>query len=158
MTAKLPIKIRSYQVGDAAQIEQLFYDTVHAINRRDYTEKQVEIWAEQGKINRLSRPLENSYAYVAEVNGQIVGFADINSTGYLDRLYVHKDFQRRGIAAKLLDVLETKARDLHLSKVTVDASITAKPFFLANGYSVEEEQSKIVQGISFTNFKMHKRI
>lgn len=59
MTTHFSIQICPFQLSDADQVQQLFHDTVHTIIRRDYTEKQVEIWAEQGKKNRLSRPLEN---------------------------------------------------------------------------------------------------
>lgn len=37
--------------------------------------------------------------WIAEQNGQIVGFGDISWDGYLDRLYVHARFQRQGAAA-----------------------------------------------------------
>lgn len=35
------------------------------------------------------------YTIVAVKNKIIVGFGDIDRTGYLDRMYVHKDFQRQ---------------------------------------------------------------
>jgi len=78
--------------------------------------------------------------------------------GYLDRLYVHKDFQRCGVRGRLLKVLESKARGLLIYKINTEASITAKPFFLAKGYLVEEEQIKIIRNISFVNFKMSKNL
>lgn len=33
--------IRAYQPFDAAPLAALFYQTVHTVNRRDYTEKQL---------------------------------------------------------------------------------------------------------------------
>jgi len=148
--------IRRYRASDQSQVGQLFYDTVHTINRRDYTQEQVDASAPEACRSGLSRSLENSHAYVAEINGQIVGFGDITSEGTLDRLYVHKDFQRRGIASKLLEALEAKARELHLTEIHTESSITAKPFFLAKGYQVKEEQVKMVKGVPFINFKMYK--
>ena len=46
---------------------------------------------------------------------------------YLDRLYVHKDYQRRGIASAICDALEASMPG---KPITTHASITAKPFFL----------------------------
>ncbi len=43
---------------------------------------------------------------VAELGGQIVGFGDMDKTGYLDRLYVHRDFQGRHIATAICNELE----------------------------------------------------
>ena len=152
------LQIRPYRLSDEEQIKQLFQHTVHAIIGQDYSDNQVKIWIEEGERNRLSRPLEKSHAYVAILNDQIVGFADITSEGYLDRFYVHKDFQRCGIASKLLAVLESKARELDVDNIIVDASLTAQPFFNAKGYSIIEKQSTIVQGVPFTIFKMNKKI
>ncbi len=150
------IHIRPYRLSDLPQIENLVYETVHAINRLDYTQEQADVWADLAKKNLISRPLEKSLAYVAEINGQIVGFGDITSEGYLDRLYIHKNFQGRGIASKLLEVLESKV--LHVREIQTDASITAKPFFLAKGYLVKEQLSKVIKGISLSYFKMYKKL
>ena len=38
------------------------------------------------------------------------GFADMDADGYLDRLYVHKDYQGRGVATALCDALEQAAQ------------------------------------------------
>ena len=43
---------------------------------------------------------------IAVKNGEIVGFGDMDETGYLDRLYVHKDYQGQGIASAICDELE----------------------------------------------------
>lgn len=150
------IHIRPYRLSDLPQIERLVVDTIHAINRRDYTQEQAEVWADLAKKNLIARPLEKNHTYVAEINGQIVGFGEITSEGYLDRLYVHKDFQGRGIASKLLEVLESKV--LHVREIETDASITAKPFFLAKGYLVKEKQVKDIKGISLVNFRMYKKL
>ena len=45
------------------------------------------------------------FTLVAEENGVITGFGDMDSSGYLDRLYVHRDFQGKGIASVLCDRL-----------------------------------------------------
>jgi GNAT superfamily N-acetyltransferase len=159
MTNNLPIQIRPYRLSDQSHIGQLFYDTVHTVNRKDYTQHQVDAWApDTSKTGQFPRPLEKNYSYIAEKNGLIIGFGDISSDGYLDRLFVHKDFQRCGVASKLLKVLESKAKDLHLTEITTEASITAKPFFLAKGYLVKEEQVKVVKDTTLTNFKMYKKI
>ena len=37
--------IREYRPADCKEIEKLFYDTVHTVNARDYTEAQLAAWA-----------------------------------------------------------------------------------------------------------------
>lgn len=48
-------------------------------------------------IEKWDTSFLKNYTVVAESNGIIVGFGDIAEDGYLDRLYVHKAFQRIGI-------------------------------------------------------------
>lgn len=149
------IEIRLAEPSDGPQIGQLIYDTVHTVNLKDYSQEQVKTWAPDPVIFSTYDP---SYAYVAELNHEILGFANLTSTGYLNRLYVHKDFQGKGIARRLLQAVEAKAHELGLSEITTESSITAKPFFLAQGFVVQQQQVKVLRGVSFINFKMYKKL
>lgn len=42
--------IRPYCEEDLEEIAQLFYDTVHTVNAKDYTPRQLDVWA-TGKID-----------------------------------------------------------------------------------------------------------
>ena len=39
------MEIRAYHPTDCEQIAQLFYETVHTINAKDYTQEQLDAWA-----------------------------------------------------------------------------------------------------------------
>lgn len=91
--------IRKYQPCDCKELAELFYHTVHTINARDYAKEQLDVWAE-GKIDleKWNRSFQDHYSIVAVDNKIIIGFGDIDNTGYLDRLYVHADYQGKGVA------------------------------------------------------------
>ena len=98
--------IREYQPCDCREITELFYNTIHTINAKDYTEEQLTAWAtDKPDMERWSSSLQEHFSLVAIEAGMIVGFGDIDSTGYVDRLYVHKDYQRKGIATAICDML-----------------------------------------------------
>lgn len=82
----------------------------------------------------------------------LVGFGDIDKTGYLDRLFVHADYQRKGIATAICNQLEQAVQ----GNITTDASITAKPFFEKRDYKIVKEQQVERQGIFLTNYVMIK--
>ncbi len=147
------ILIRFATPEDAQQIGQFIYDTIRSINIKDYDEKQVKTWAPDPFIYSK---YDDSYAYVADINGLIVGFANLTHSGYLNRFYIHKDFQGQGIGKLLLETLENKAITLNLIEMTTEASITAKPFFLAKGWVTDEQQTVVLREVSFINYKMHK--
>ena len=101
------MEIRSYAPSDIREMAALFYDTVHTVNARDYTPAQLDAWA-TGEVDLAAwdQSFQEHTSLVAEENGVIVGFGDMDETGYLDRLYVHKNYQGRGIATALCDALE----------------------------------------------------
>jgi len=149
------IVLRRYCSGDGPALARLFYRTVHAVCRRDYTPAQLDAWA-TGEIDAEAwdRSFREHFTLVAEQDGIIVGFGDIDKTGYLDRLYIHKDYQHRGIATALCDRLETAFPAV---TVTTHASITAKGFFERRGYRVVREQQVERRGILLTNYVMELR-
>ncbi len=145
--------IREYQQRDCDKLADLFYSTVHTVNAKDYTKEQLSAWA-TGSIDlqKWNRSLLEHYSLVAIEDDVIVGFGDIDKTGYLDRLYVHKDYQRKGIATAICNELEQTIQ----GKITTHASITAKPFFEKRGYKALKEQSVERQGIVLINYVMEK--
>ena len=132
----------------------LFYDTVHEVTAADYTKEQLDAWA-GGKVDTAAwnRSFLEHDTFVAEENGVIVGFADMDAAGYLDRLYVHKDYQKKGIASALCDRLEENCAAAYF---TTHASITARPFFEKRGYRVMKEQQVVRKGVKLTNYVMKK--
>ena len=77
----------------------------------------------------------------------------MDCTGYLDRLYVHKDYQRQGIATALCDRLEQSVS----GDIVTHASITSKPFFERRGYEMIKEQQVERNGVLLKNYVMIKR-
>lgn len=148
------MNIREYQPQDIQELSKLFYETVHTVNARDYTPEQRDAWA-PGWVDEKAwdASFRRHRTLIAEEDGVILGFADMDETGYLDRLYVHKDAQGRGIATALCDALETGSK---ADRWTVHASITAKPFFESRGYRTVREQQVERRGVILTNFLMVK--
>src|SRR4051812_44024354 len=67
--------------------------------------------------------------FVAEVDGQIAGFASIvPSLSELRAVYVDSRFARNGIGKMLLDKVEQEARNRGLHKLEMHASLSAEAF------------------------------
>ncbi len=153
--------LRPYKSEDLEDLIHLFYETVHTVNRRDYSETEVNAWAPSPEsVDRKAwdGSLKAHDTWVAQgADGSLLGFADLDGD-YLDRLYVHKDFQGKGVAAALLDALEKSAWENHVRELKTHASITARPFFEKRGYRVEQEQQVVRRGVLLTNFVMKKAL
>lgn len=148
------MNIREFQKADLSHINQLFYDTVHAVNIKDYSQEQINAWAPKGySLDRI----EKNSCYVAQIDTIIVGFGDLTSQGELDHLYVHKDFQGQKVGSALLKAIEQKARELNFKEITTESSITAKPFFESQGFWVIKKQEKHARNSIFVTFLMKKK-
>ena len=148
--------LRPFRPSDKRQLQQLFYDTVHAVNGSDYTPEQLDVWAPLEPDREAWSRLDTQHCFVVESQKLIVGFASLEKDGEVDMLYVHKDFQGRGIAKTLLKQLERLARKSELPEMTTQASITARGFFESMGFKLISEQRKSLRGLEFLNFRMAK--
>ena len=146
--------LRKYTETDCAELARLFYDTVHTVNAKDYSQEQLDAWAtNRVNLEAWNESFQAHHTVVAEMVGKIVGFGDMDETGYLDRLYVHMDYQRRGVATAICDALEQNTK---AAAFTTHASTTARPFFEKCGYTVVREQQVERRGVWLTNFVMKK--
>ena len=151
--------IRAALQSDAVELKKLFQNTVLAINRRDYSQAEVEDWASCGdNLSNIEDMIKTHYFIVA-VNQQseIVGFSSITPQGYLHSMFVHKNFQGEGIATMLLNEIEQYVITNGIIRITSEVSLTARPFFEKKGYIVEEEQKRKANQLSLTNFWMAKQ-
>lgn len=123
---------------------------------KDYAKEQLDAWA-TGKVDlhAWDKSFLEHYTVVAAEGDTIVGFGDIDETGHIDRLYVHKDHQREGIATAICDELEQHTGK---TKITTYASITAKSFFERRGYQAVKRQEVVRDGVSMINFVMKKEM
>lgn len=153
------MKIRLFRPPDAEQIAQLFHDTVREVNIRDYSISQVKAWAPDNfDFRNWVEVCLSRYVYVADYDGMIIGFGELELNGHIDCFYCHKNYQRCGVGRKIYQAIEKKALELGLKSVFTEASITAKPFFQNMGFSVLEEQQVSRRGETFINYRMEKKL
>ena len=150
------MELRAYRAEDCAQMAALFYETVHTVNAKDYTKEQLDAWA-TGEVDMeaWNASFLEHRTIVAVEEGRIIGFGDMDRTGYLDRLYVHAAHQGEGVATAICDRLEEGCPNA--DTYTTHASITARPFFERRGYLTIRRQEVERRGVVLVNFVMEKR-
>ncbi|WP_409250853.1 GNAT family N-acetyltransferase [Bacillus sp. SCS-153A] len=155
------IKVMAIGSQDIDEILTLFYETVHSVNARDYTDAQLNAWVSKKDLPEIrekwNRSFEKNFSYKAVIDNKIVGFGDIDPSGLLDRLYVHKEYQGKGTASALLDKIEEAARNNNVNEIVTFARTTARPFFEKKGYHVLFSQTVSRRGVEMTNYKMIKK-
>lgn len=151
------MELRQANIKDLDELTNLFKETIQTVNTKDYTPEQIKVWsAGSQRTERWKKRITEQYVILAVITGQIVGMSSLSTQGYLDLMYVHKDYQRQGIAKRLYTAIEQKAYEQQNDQITVDVSITAKPFFEQMGFKLIRVQELYLEGVLFNNNQMKK--
>lgn len=146
-------------LSDLDKMQQLYIETIQSVCKNDYNPAQIEAWV-SGIENkeRWLEVIETQFVLLVIIENQIAGFGTLKDGNYIDFFYIHKDFQRQGIADKLLTELELEAKKQYSKNITSDISITAKPFFEKKGFIAKAEQKNIRHNEILINYKMEKEL
>lgn len=151
------MQIRLFEPEDTEQIARLFHNTVRKVNIKDYSEQQVIAWSPEDVYFRDWQTVCSSrYTYVAKEDSKIIGFGELEPNGHIDCLYVHYQHQRQGVGSAIYRAIETQARELNLTRLFAEASITAKAFFISRGFEVVKQQQVICRQEKFINYLVVK--
>lgn len=144
--------IRPFRPKDGPAAARLFRETILAVNRRDYNEAACRAWAAGAEDEAAwTASFAGHPAFIAEEDGALLGFGDVRPDGYVDRLFVHAARQGEGIGTALLAAL---VRAAGTRRLRTEASLTARPFFLARGWQIVRRQTVARRGVRLENLVM----
>lgn len=160
-----PVQIRAAEPSDAEAIIHVHHAAVHQTAFGFYPVEILEVWsASPGERryewmrNLISKGEET--VVVGQVESCVLGFGIFfREMEELRALYVHPDAGRRGIGKQILLVLETQAAAYGISRIQLNASLNAEPFYRANGYaSLSPGKFRLSAGVEMDCVKMEKRL
>ncbi|OEF60852.1 GNAT family N-acetyltransferase [Enterovibrio norvegicus] len=151
------IIIREYRELDASELWEIFYNTVHKVNIRDYSKAQVKAWApDDFSADQWQQRMNSISPFVAEIEGKIVGYADLQKSGLIDHFFCHYDYQGQGIGRCLMKHVLSVGQTQGIERFYSNVSITARPFYERFGFDVVCEQTVEIRGQKLENFVMEK--
>jgi len=151
------VTIRDYVEVDAEALWNLHFYTIRNINIRDYTKEQVEAWApERLDLSVWKNRMKGLSPFVAEINGTIVGYTDLQPNGLIDHFFCHHEYQGQGVGKALLSHVFNIGNQRKVKRFYSEVSITARPFYEHFGFKVIQEQEMEVRGQKLNNFVMEK--
>ena len=150
--------IRRMYPTEGKRLAELLYTSVHTLCASDYSPEELEAWAPKHMdMKRFNLSLARSHNLVMVEQGRIIGFVCIEPDGYVNRLFTHPDFVRRGVATALMDRAEQWAKTKRgLGRVRLAASETGKSFYLKRGYRITDVETVTRRGVTFNNKIMEK--
>lgn len=96
---KKKIIIRPYNSSDAQDLAKIYYNTIHEVNVKDYSEIQLDAWAPKRSIEveGWSKKFAKTKPLVAVVDETLVGFAEFEPNGHIDCFYCHHEWIGFGV-------------------------------------------------------------
>ena len=153
------MQIRRYKPGEEMALWHLFHDSVRHIDTSHYTAEQLHAWSpDQIDLGKWRAKFRNISPFVVEHEKQLIGYADVQATGYVDHFYVHHLWQRRRVGTLLMQIILEVAKQDAIDNLFADVSITAKPFFESWGFQVEKEQYLHIDREVLKNYRMAKTL
>lgn len=156
--ASKEVVIRDYQADDAQDLANIYYNTIHSYNSKDYSQEQVNAWAPESSLEKTgwAKKFEHTKPLVATCDNLIVGFAEFEQDGHIDCFYCHHHWIGYGIGSALMNAIFEKAKQKKITRIYAEVSITARPFFEKYGFITVKEQTVVLRGVQLTNYKMEK--
>jgi putative acetyltransferase len=151
--------LRPFLPADVAVLAEIFRASIEGLTEEDYNPSQQEAWAavadnEQAFTARLGKQL----TLISTLEGSPVGFASLQDNKIIDMLYVHPAVVGQGIGTMLYDALEKLASARGASELTVDASDSAREFFLRRGFEPYRRNTISVGNEWIANTTMKKTL
>jgi putative acetyltransferase len=151
------MRIRDFREGDEPALQRVYFSSIREVACHDYSSEQIAAWACTEISPALwQERMRSIQPFVVEDGGEIVAYADLQPTGYIDHFFVSGSFQRRGAARLLMERIHARATELALIELSSHVSRTAQPFFAHFGFQTVEQRSALIRGIELPNALMHK--
>jgi putative acetyltransferase len=151
--------IRRYVAGEESSLFGIYFTAIHLVASHDYTPEQVHAWAPRDlDVDLWARKMREISPFVADLNGELVGYADVQSNGYIDHFFVSGKHPRRGIGTLLMKKILAEAASLGIPLLTSNVSRTAQPFFQRFGFVIAEKRNSEIRGVVVPNALMRRKM
>ena len=132
------IAIRRAAAGDSRAVHEIVLQALLETNARDYPAPVIDRLV-LTLPEKVASNLETWHAFVAIVDGRVVGTASL-SGHTVKSVFVHPDYQRGGVATKLMGAVENAALAQSVRSLNVQSSNTAQPFYAMWGFNMVREE------------------
>ena len=143
------MQIRTYIASDAPALAVIFNRAVSELASAHYPPEQIAAWLDGG--------MRAGETHVRCSDGRLVLVA-AEDDGHIGMLFVAPEHAGQGVASALYRHLEDEARQRGLTKLHVEASEMARPFFLRHGFALLHRRGFDLKGTPVHNYAMAKSL
>jgi len=152
-------KISRATDSDLPLMQRLFYQTVTIYGSKIFTKSEVKIFSRLAlDKNHWKQKFVNDFIYNAKLNGEVIGSFTLSKNGEIEYVFVHQNYQGRGIAKKLYETLERVAKEAGIDILTTSINSNTKDFFRKNGFKIIKNAEKVAGGEDIVSYDGVKNI
>ncbi|MBO4886938.1 MAG: GNAT family N-acetyltransferase [Firmicutes bacterium] len=143
------MKIRRFTDADAPAVSELIRTTLRISNAKDYPPEMIEALIERETPEHVKQRASWTHFYVAENETGIIGsgaigpYWDKQDESSLFTIFVHPDYQGKGVGRAIIETLEQDEFALRAKRIEIPASITGLPFYQKLGYTFKNGHSEM---------------
>lgn len=142
---------------DLGKLKQLFRDSILKSGLEHYSQAQLKVWSDRADVSSRGLALiKEQFAILLEVENEVMGLASLRGEDYFDFLYISQHQQGKGYAKQLYKAILAEAKKCGATKIYSDVSYMAKPFFIAQGFSILQENENKLGAEMLINFRVEK--
>ena len=150
--------LRPMLPSDAPLLAAIFQASIEDLTEDDYDAGQRNAWAAAADEPDFAPRLQAALTLVATVGGSPVGFIALERQEEVAMLYVHPAVARHGVGALLYNAVERLAKARGATRLVVDASDTARPFFESKGFEAQRRQTVSIGDCWIGNTRMERKL
>lgn len=156
------IRLRAFRSEDAPALRAVYTSAIREVACRDYTPEQIDAWAplewDDEDVADWARRMAGIQPFVAEIDGVVVGYADLQPNGYIDHFFVAGSAGGQGVGGTLMRHILAQAEARGLAELTSHVSLTAQPFYAHFGFEIVEQCLPVIDGVTLSNAAMRKQL
>jgi putative acetyltransferase len=156
------IRLRPFTPDDEDALRAVFTSAVREVACRDYTPAQIDAWAplewDAEDLAEWTERMRSLQPFVAELDGRVAGYADLQADGYIDHFFVAGAAGRQGVGGALMRHILARAEARGLAGLSSHVSLTAQPFYAHFGFEIVEQCRPVLSGVELSNALMRKTL
>ncbi|WP_372016995.1 GNAT family N-acetyltransferase [Pseudoxanthomonas sp. 10H] len=153
------MSVRRFEPADPPALRRVFMSSIHGLAKGFYSREQLEAWAPPAyDARQWAARIGALRPYVAVVDGEVAGYADLQASGHIEHFFVAEAFSGRGVGAALMARIHRTAARRGTARLSACVSAAAEAFFIRHGFSVVQRQSATINGVSLDNALMARTL
>lgn len=154
------VLVRAALASDAVGIADAHVQSIRGLCGPSYEASQIDAWVAGKRAEIYLEAIAKYPFFVAVWDGGIAGFSQLRpETADVRAIYVRPDCVRQGVGRQLLQAVETVAREHALTRLQVQATLNAVPFYQAQGYALDRFTTFMLKiGTALPCADMHKNL